>query len=95
MLLAESKVAIPMVSEHGGMVSLVCSLFSISSREVLPMRMRRVIDWIPEPGSLAAMLPESADTDEGYIETAEGLDALLIKTAAILYMHPVPQNHPV
>ena len=31
-----------MVSEHGGMVSLVCSLFSISSREVLPMRMIRV-----------------------------------------------------
>ena len=57
-VLAESRVAIPMVSEQGGMVSLVFSLASISSREMLPIRMMRVIDWMLDPGSLAAMFPE-------------------------------------
>ncbi len=94
MLLAESKVAIPMVSEHGGMVSLVCSLFSISSREVLPMRMIRVIDWMPEPGSLAAILPERPTPRWLHRDRQRSWYAAH-KDGNCPVRHPVPQNHPV
>jgi hypothetical protein len=84
-LRAEMMVATPMVMEQGGTASCVPKLMVISSREVASMRMRRDVVVMPEPGSLVAILPMRADTEQHHVDASERLDALLVESAVLRY----------